>query len=770
MKILEVKNNLVKISYTAKDNLVISGFVIIEDRQSPYVGQVMSLKADSGINYAIVKLLFTFNQEGVVKNYNGTIPELDANLTKLSAAELLDILPIEVPFMAGKLAQQDFILNIDYSTFDKNLLICSDNVENTDTLLSNIAKRITENNDKSIIFDITGTIEAENKLVFGKDFKLPLNYDTINFIYEHDLNDVEPTSKAVIQDILLEVQEYSRTLLEQFIPFDLFIAVIDSQAKKLQLPELALLKNRLMKYKNDNAFAQEAKEIHSLRASVRANLSTLLDISGAESDLQNLIISTVYSELTNLDLFIYSLVEINNENADKRLLKKILTNNKIFTSVVCPHNYRYIHDLKELASNMFLFAPQTIQHDFSSYNVFLNKLNPDECIVYGKATQHIPLIVEVMPVEALEEYQKTFAQKAAENIVEEDSFSEASDTFSENDMMDDAEAPMAEPETVSEPPLEPIEDGADSENENDEELNSTENNDSENPEEAVQEEEAEDNSDLETNADSDEEPVSEAEASEEDPNVEAEQSEETEQNILEPIDEEELVVTTEDSLPEESLEFQEDVMIEELPDDNLQEPPLVQTDENMEILEEAPAPEISLDETPLEQGGAQAEQQDGLTEDDLNFIDNLNEPETQEELIVESDVQHDTEPQNQVPDAEEFVENSEEPEFIDSNESNSYEVSDASDFIDMLEAADDTSEENVLGEEQPPVVPIYPADEDTPVTGEAQMYEPGDKVAHPKYGEGIVEKMVKFGNKVLCSINFANGRRLLDPTISQLSK
>jgi hypothetical protein len=30
--------------------------------------------------------------------------------------------------------------------------------------------------------------------------------------------------------------------------------------------------------------------------------------------------------------------------------------------------------------------------------------------------------------------------------------------------------------------------------------------------------------------------------------------------------------------------------------------------------------------------------------------------------------------------------------------------------------------------------------------------------------------MVKFGNKVLCAISFANGRRLLDPTISQLEK
>ena len=69
MKVLEVKNNLVKIEYNQEDNLLLAGFVVIEDSLSPYVAQIMSLKADNGMNYAIVKLLFTFNDEGILKNY-----------------------------------------------------------------------------------------------------------------------------------------------------------------------------------------------------------------------------------------------------------------------------------------------------------------------------------------------------------------------------------------------------------------------------------------------------------------------------------------------------------------------------------------------------------------------------------------------------------------------------------------------------------------------------------------------------------------------------
>ena len=73
MKILEVKNNLVKISYDSEENLSLGGFLIIEDKSSPYVAQVVNLKSDNGLNFAVLKLLFTFNTEGILKNYDGTI-------------------------------------------------------------------------------------------------------------------------------------------------------------------------------------------------------------------------------------------------------------------------------------------------------------------------------------------------------------------------------------------------------------------------------------------------------------------------------------------------------------------------------------------------------------------------------------------------------------------------------------------------------------------------------------------------------------------------
>ena len=161
MKVLEIKNNLVKIAYDAQDNLALSGFVVIQDVNTPYVAQVMNLKADITSNFAIVKLLFTFNEEGILKNYNGTIPSLKSTVTKLPANELLDIIPIDNPLTIGILPEQNTLLKVDKSILDNNMLVCSNSVENTKRLINNIVSQVDE---KVVIFDTDGTLELENKI------------------------------------------------------------------------------------------------------------------------------------------------------------------------------------------------------------------------------------------------------------------------------------------------------------------------------------------------------------------------------------------------------------------------------------------------------------------------------------------------------------------------------------------------------------------------------------------------------------------------------
>ena len=74
-------------------------------------------------------------------------------------------------------------------------------------------------------------------------------------------------------------------------------------------------------------------------------------------------------------------------------------------------------------------------------------------------------------------------------------------------------------------------------------------------------------------------------------------------------------------------------------------------------------------------------------------------------------------------------------------------------------------------ESSTPIVPLYDADipqEDMVMSDPIQQ---GDAVVHAKYGNGVVEKMIKYGNKTLFAINFENiGRRLLDPTLTEIKR
>lgn len=718
MKVLEIKNNLVKISYSTEDRLLLSGFVILEDSQAPYVAQVLSLKADNGTNYAIVKLLFTFDSEGIVKNYDGTIPSLDADVTKLSSDELLDILPITNPLEIGCIAHQNINLKVDRSLLEQNLLICSEDKENTAVVLENFIMQLAQENQKSIIFDIDGSF-GETTLKFGEDFKLPLNYETINYIYEHDLENIEPASKAVIQDIFLEVQEYSKTVLDKFIPFDTFISVVDQQYKSTGITELVLLKNKLLKYKEENVFAQNAKDIHNLRSAIRANLTNILDISSASDNLQNEIMKYVYNAIEEMDLFVYSFVRLTNDNADKKLIRHFISKNKISTTIVCSHNYKYLYELKERANNLILFVPQTLQHDFAAYNTFLNKLNDDEFIIYGKATQNIPLIVTAASLAENETpnvtIEKEIDEEASNDIEQDrkeepetDDFSEESNSYSYETLIND------------DVPQEEIEESV--------EETSTEDDDSEEINENVDAEE-----EFETGAEEEitEEPEIVEDEMEEDGEISEEEPEteiisETRTEVLPPDDEENDDSEDEEFENENETEINEEPDIETEENDNDNESEEVEN--SVETVSEEP--EITEEDTE-EEGESQTHISSSIEDNAAKVVD---------EIMF-------SQPQKEVPPLYDEIED----EVLTEDDLN---------FIEDV---------NIGKTEVPEDVPIFPAE--APIRNAAAEFEQGDKVSHPKYGEGVVEKMIKYGNKNLCSINFVNiGRRLLDPAMSEIEK
>ena len=764
MQVLEIKNNLVKIAYDVNDNLALSSFVIIEDTNTPYVAQVVNVKADKLTNFAIVKLLFTFNEEGILKNYNGTIPSLKSTVSILPSKELLDIIPIENNLIMGELAQQGVTLNVDKTILDNNLLVCSDNVENTNILLKNITKQIDE---KIVIFDTDGLFDAENKITFGKDFKLPLNYDTINFIYENELDDVDATSRAVIQDIFIEVQEYTKNLPEGYLPFETFINVVDQQYKETQIPQLVLLKNKLIKYRDLNAFAETLKDVLSLSIAIDKSKVTIIDISEMAPVLQKEIMSYTYGVMKGINETIYSFVKVDNANSSKRLLKTFLSRDGIYTTIICRHEYKYLPELKSAAQNLILFTPQTLQHDFAAYNTFLNKLNTDEFIIYGAHTQNIPLIVELDELElnTQNDDDETESEKDIEEIPSSNVVpmpAPVQNTAPQENVTVTPEPEIQEEETFKAPEVEYPDLGFDNETPSSNEAPTVDFPETET---------------LNVTEEQPEENFTQIELPEtfEEPEIEEVQQEEPEEDIQEnfdneisqePIEEEVFMPETDIPQVEINEDLSEQAIIE---DSNISETPAEYTSQATE--EQAPIYNI-LDDNEIDYQDAEPEvlplePEIDYSVEDIDIEENYQEPQPYDEneaMIEQAAKDVDKLIYEKLP--------NEDVTLDDLSDLQSDELTE-----DDLNLIGDLASDNGItpepeleyNEEQPPVVPIYNAEDIEPQ--EQQSLEPGDRVSSPKYGEGVVEKMIKYGNKMLCSIEFPNiGRRLLDPAMTEIKK
>lgn len=671
MKLLEIKNNLVKLSYAETENPILGRFIILGSNEKSYVAQFVNLKSDTINNYAIAKLLFTFTPDGVVDNYDGSVPNMDSELSFLAAEELLNLLPIETPVKIGNLAQQDEMLSLDISVFERNFTIFVEKDSNKKTFISNCVRQLFQMKEKSVIVDTCNLFEDYPKIVFSKDFKLPLNSKMIDYIFEYELAEVDAPTKAVIQDIFYAVQQYIDTLDFKFLPIDNFVDVVANQYKDIQMPELALLKNKLLKYRDANVFANTKEEVLAFKEKLNEKNCSIIDIKDINEPLQKEVMSFIHQALTEYEKYIYFFAPLTDNNSDKKLLKQFINNNHVFTTILVSSSYKYAQELKQHAQNILLFTPNDMNHDFAAYNTFLNKLNSDECIAFGKLTQGIPFIVDMSDLELDLTLEDVLGDKyqfvpISDNmqLVKTDEYGNKTPVNLAPELtQDDVVQSTQEEQTLEYAPMqEEISDFSQEETVIDEEI-----------------------------------PQIEESGIIDEPAIELPQeSVEDNKNIVEPVSN----ILDDESISEED---------QGLTEDDLELDPLPEQEDLQSFDEE------DLTDEPLDEDST------ALTEDDLNFIDD-----------------------NQIAQPSSMYEE-QEPEITDDYQESPYI------------------------EEQTPVVPVYPAEQEP--TEESGDFQQGDSVTHPRYGRGVVEKIIKYGNKTLCSISFENvGRRLLDPTISELKK
>lgn len=787
MNIIEIKNNLVKLSYN--EDITLSSFIKISDLRNSYIAQILHLEASRIGKVAIARIIFNFKCG--IQAYDGSIPSIQAEVEVLDDEFFLNTLDKSDPLLMGKLAQKDSDVVVSSRLLMDKPIICAEKSYQYSLLLENLLKQNEENSRRTVVIDVTGDVRG-NKLVATEDFKIPLDKNSIDYIFDRGFDDLTAENKAFIQDIFSELNDYIKTV--EYIPFNDFNAVIDYEFKRTQQLQLIILKNRLTQFEKLGIFAQNANEFKVLKDRLESDNTLIVDISKLSDSLQTEYINYIYACMNEINANFYAFVSLNNNNSKSETLHTVLGCKNVFPLIACPYSYKYLTELKQCSKNMFMFTPIKQQADFGAYNIYLNKLAEDEYILYGKSTKFTPLIVKL---EEINDFPK---------VEKEPSLEETSSLF---EGLGKAEETMTEVEPVTEQIVEPVQAPVQEETPIENILEDTQ---------VEDEQPVEDNNNL-TFAELLNNPTNEIEdievEQEETPEIiESEVTTPEEELPMEAVEEapieqaSEIVEDTTETEPqEESQEIDYEAELKaQLADINISDDDIADivaqtkgteivkgvnddigeiAEENNEIEESEEKQSLNpsdlfkaSEETPAD--ADEPEEDSDLTDEDLDMIESLGvdveEPAPQsipQENIVDTPVQQPSaQPQEEKKTSitDEILQEEAEKKA----QEEAQKVDPVEEMIEKPEVLPEHKEKAKAletKEAHTPIVPVYSAEIPDEDVVESDPINQGDRVEHPEFGRGIVEKIINYGDRTLCSVNFEQvGRRLLDPKISELKK
>ncbi len=795
MRILDVRDGFIKFETEGKISL--SSFLQINDTAKCYIVQVIQTKRTEEGTIAFAKILFLY--DGTLKNYDKSLPSQNAEITEFTFDILSKSLEFSTPIIAGKFIDNSIDIPMDKTCFDKKMLICVDTAKTNNRIISNLTKQFAYLG-KVLIIDMLGIIQGQ-KYVAGVDFKLPLNTESLEFMYEDCLNDATSDSKSLIKEIFNDLSEYSKTV--PFLPFDALKSIVDDMVDKQHVFKLLVLKNKLAKFARQGYFAATAKEARNLNKILEEN-TVVIDLSKLDTIFQNRYLETIYSQIKDTQVFIEASNSLNKKN-----IKNILQNEFVPSVFVTHSKFKYINEIKSMFDNFIIEPSFTSNELFKIYSTFLNSMPKETYLLVGEGTNYIPFVSSLEAVVNIpqpiveEENEEVFEEIIDEEPVETTEIIEDASEEIEEDTQNEILAEeiidqkadelinkiAAEEETVieenlfeeEEEELQPVEELVEPEiieEEPQEELafetelelsleDETGVNEGVNEEANVKTEivEAEEQEELlaesvETFADEEEfhTEIDEIQTIEVPEDI-SDLTEETDEifadrlNIdtdtigfkeyTEADEEPEVISLSEDDEPFDEIveldasEIGEDTILVDFEEEDGDDEPLTEEDLDKQIIADVDKVFTTMKE-------------DSISDSDLDFIDELNNEE-EEELSLEGSIE-------ELP---ESFEEEEEDGFLEPIEEQE-EIS-----------LEDDSDDEILETKntKTPIVPVYDADIPQEDMVMSDPIEQGDMVVHAKYGNGTVEKMIKYGTKTLFSINFDNvGRRLLDPTLTEIKK
>jgi len=412
MQIKSVNSEIIKILFdTTKEQLLLGETIKIRDKNNNAVlSQVFKIENSSENftdNIACTKILFTIKHNELT-NWNGSIPSKGFVVEKISNKELLRYLKClnnNNPVLLGTLCTYSTSLSIEASLFESPTIIYCDKQSQRINISHLLADQLKENGAKVVLLDFRGEysyISSAVRIKAGKDFKLPLNSRGIESLYDKVLTGASIETRAVIEDIFMQVQDYADSSEHIFVPFTGFKDVVEDEYRQNKISELVLLKNKLTKIDKQGIFASNKSEILYLKESLENNNLVIVDFSDISpvwhKEFVNFIVN---SNINKFKKRFFLIFEARSNNLDDDLIDKIYIQG--YRSGIKPiislgYESKFAKNLLSIAKNHILFSPKTSTNIFPDLENYLSKLNPFEALIYGKFSNHIPLFIQINDV------------------------------------------------------------------------------------------------------------------------------------------------------------------------------------------------------------------------------------------------------------------------------------------------------------------------------------------------------------------------------------
>ncbi len=392
MHTLNTKNDTIRILFNPiSERFCLLDFLLVVDENFRYLAQIIEITNDKynpKENIAVIKLYFRVNDKGEVFEYDSYTPSKECEVKKLDFREITTLINENnesIPFGIGFNNDEKIDLNIEF--LKNNCLIFSDKIENSNSVSSHLALELSKIQKHAVVFDYTGALEIEGakRVVISKDFKLPLDEENIEYIWEKALSHASLETQAVCRDIFNEIQNYANSLDDKFIRFNKFLKVINAQYEVTPMPELLLLLNKLKVYQKNNIFAN-LKEDFNIKKTIEKNPLIILDFSKVKVMWHRIIYEYIIKN-TPEDTFMF--LRVNETNCDSDLINLIYNDKKEINFILSAlYGYKKIPNIVEHANNYIMLPTLGARRDFGQLNSHIDSMQKNECLLYGEQTDN----------------------------------------------------------------------------------------------------------------------------------------------------------------------------------------------------------------------------------------------------------------------------------------------------------------------------------------------------------------------------------------------